>query len=329
MTTTSAPDFILSVDLGGTKVATALISSQGIILNQNEEPTCQEGPQPCIDQIVRLLQYHLRPDSISRQVMGIGVGIPAILRQEDDLVIWAPNLKDWRNVALREALEERLGFPAFIEYDGHAAVLGEWWQGAGRGYNTIAMVIIGTGIGGGLILDGKLFRGFNRVAGAAGWFALTSDASNYSQRSRSLGHWESLASGSAIADRAMELLPAHPDSSLNRKMPITARDIFDQARSGDAFAGECVQNAADILGIGVANIISLINPEIVILGGSVGRQGDLLEEKIRAVVSGWAQPISAKSVLLHSSELGVKAGLYGAAYAVLDRTKQRKGKEGG
>jgi glucokinase len=116
---------------------------------------------------------------------------------------------------------------------------------------------------------------------------------------------------------------------LNRIVPLTTKDIFDQARSGDAFARECVENTADILGIGVANIVSLINPEIIILGGSVGRQGDLLEERIREVVLRWAQPISARSVVFRSSELGVKAGLYGAAYAVLDRTKQKRGREGG
>jgi glucokinase len=323
MTTTSRPELILAVDLGGTKVATALISNRGKILSQNEEPTCQEGPQAGINQIVKLLQQYLRSGVTPQQIMGVGVGIPAVLRQGDDLVIWAPNLKDWRNVSLRTALEERLGIPTFIEYDGHAAVLGEWWQGAGQGYRSIAMVIVGTGIGGGLILDGKLYRGFNRLAGAAGWFALTSDAAENSLRSSSLGHWESLAAGLAIADQAKRLLPGHPTSSLNGKAPLTAKDIFEQARCGDPFARECVEETASILGIGVANIISIINPEIVILGGSVGRQGDLLEERIREVVLRWAQPISAKSVVFRSSELGVMAGLYGAAYAVLDRTNQK------
>jgi glucokinase len=238
-------------------------------------------------------------------------------------VIWAPNLAGWQDVALRPALEERLGIPAFIEYDGHTAILGEWWQGAGQGYRSIAMVIVGTGIGGGLILDGKLYRGFNRLAGAAGWFALTSEAGDLPARSASLGHWESLAAGPGIAERARTYLAGHPASSLNGKAPLTARDIFEQARSGDAFAQECVEETANILGIGVANIVSLVNPEIVILGGSVGRQGDLLEKKIREVVLRWAQPISAKSVVIRSSELGVMAGLYGAAYAVLDRTHQK------
>lgn len=323
MTTTANPELILAVDLGGTKVATALISTQGKILSQNEETTCQEGPKAGINQIIRLLRQYLRSGIDTRQVKGIGIGIPAVLNPMDDLVIWAPNLKDWHNIPLRPTLEEQLGIPTFIEYDGHTAVLGEWWQGAGRGYHSIAMVIIGTGIGGGLILDNKLYRGFNRVAGAAGWFALTSDISNYSPHSSSVGHWESLASGLAIADQMKELLPDHPNSSLYGKESLTAKDIFDHARNGDSFARDCVENTASIIGIGVANIISLINPEIVILGGSVGRQGDLLEKRIREVVLLCAQPISAKSVVFRSSELGVQAGLYGAAYAVLDRANQK------
>ncbi len=316
-------ELILAADLGGTKVATALITAQGKILSKNEEATCQDGPQAGISQICRLLERHLEPGINRHLIKGIGVGIPAVLRPEDDLVIWAPNLKGWREIDLRAALEERTGIPAFVEYDGHTAILGEWWQGAGRGYHSIAMVIIGTGIGGGLIIDNKLYRGFNRLAGAAGWFALTSDASSNSPRGTSLGHWESMAAGVGIAERAKELLPNQPGSSLNGIHPLTTRDIFEHARNGDHFAGECVEHAADIIGIGVANIVSLINPEIVILGGSVGRQGDLLEQRIHEVVLSWAQPISAKSVVLRSSELGVMAGLYGAAYAVLDRTRRK------
>lgn len=310
---------ILAVDLGGTKVAVAAISPQGELLLRAEEPTCQDGPQAGIGQIVRLLRELLRRMGVSsRETLGVGVGIPAVLG-EDDQVLWAPNLQGWRDVALRPSLEQELGLPTVVEYDGHTAVLGEWWQGAGRGYRSVAMVIVGTGLGGGLILDGHLYRGRDRLAGAAGWFVLTTDTDRISQQGKALGHWESLAAGPGFASHTQDLLVAHPESSLYGHKPLTAKEIFEHARAGDSFSMERVAELAGLLGLGVANIVSLINPEIVILGGSIGRQGDLLAGRIGKVVTECAQPVAARSVVITSSQLGKDAGLYGAAYAVLAR----------
>lgn len=318
-------DLLLAVDLGGTKVAAALMTSSGRILTRNEEATCLLGPEQGISQIMRLLRELMdRAGVRSSQVMGIGVGIPAVLEPDTDLVVWAPNLSGWRNVALRPALEDGLGLPACIEYDGHTAVLGEWWLGAGRGYKSIAMVIIGTGLGGGLILDGKLYRGHDRLAGAAGWFTLTTDAELDDQPGLSLGHWESLVAGPGIARKTQALREIHPESQLNLLSPdepLTGKQVFEAARQGDAVAGQILRETAGIIGLGVANIVSLINPEIVILGGSVGRQGDVLLPRIQQVVLRWAQPASARSVKFTTAKLGSDAGLYGAAYAVIERPR--------
>ena len=323
---------LLAVDLGGTKVAVALVSDAGKIVLRQEQPTCQLGPEPLIGQIVDLLQALLaRSDLSLKDILATGVGIPAVLEPGSDHVIWAPNLNGWRDVALRPALEGQLGLPVFIEYDGHAAVLGEWWLGAGRGYQSVAMVIVGTGIGGGLILDGRLYRGRDRLAGAAGWFAMTSDAGLDDARGHSLGHWESLAAGPGIARLARSLLDDFPSSRLHRlgdTNSLTARQIFEAARSADALALKVVNAAAGWLGLGVANIVSLVNPELVILGGSVGRQGDLLLPGVREVARRWAQPASAQSVEITCSQLGADAGLLGAAYAALTRTEPYHGVKG-
>ncbi|MBN1453001.1 MAG: ROK family protein, partial [Anaerolineales bacterium] len=139
---------LLAVDLGGSKVAVAIVTPQGEILGRRQEPTCQNGPQEGIRQIIRLLNV-LRQENGLRpaEVLCAGVGMPAVLEPETDFIVWAPNLKGWREVALRPELEQELGLPVFIEYDGHAAVLGEWWVGGGRGYQSLVNVIIGTGIG--------------------------------------------------------------------------------------------------------------------------------------------------------------------------------------
>ena len=196
----------MAVDLGGTKdTAAAVVTPQGEVLWRKQEPTCQDSPKEGTRQILRLLN-ELRQENELRpaEVLYAGVGVPAVLEPETDFILWAPNLKGWREVALRPALEQELGLPVFIEYDGHAAVLGEWWAGGGRGYQSLVNVIIGTGIGGGMILDGKLVRGRDRLAGAAGWFALTSEAGKQEQNTRSLGFWEALAGGPGLAEQAVD-----------------------------------------------------------------------------------------------------------------------------
>jgi len=318
--------YLLAVDLGGTKVAAALMNLDGEILCRQEKPTCQLGPQQGIAQIVAILKaLQVQAGLDVSQIRGVGIGIPAVLQPESDHVIWAPNLVGWRDIALRPALEKILGMPVFLEYDGHAAILGEWWQGAGQGYRSIAMLIIGTGIGGGLILDGQLYRGRDRLAGAAGWFALTAEANLVDPNSQAIGHWESLAAGPGIVQRTQALLREYPDSPLNRiesDSLLSARHVFDAARDGDILSRRIVQDTARLIGLGVANVVSLVNPEIVILGGSIGRQGDLLLPHVRQVVTHWAQPASARSVVITSSKLGADAGLYGAAYIVQNRGKK-------
>lgn len=314
---------LLAVDLGGTKVAAARLAARGEILQRLEEPTNQQGPRPLIAQMARMLRS-LTP--AGERPYGIGVGIPAVLEPETDRVIWAPNLQGWRDVDLSGGLRDELEqheLPVVVEYDGHTAVLGEWWRGAARGYRSVAMIIVGTGIGGGLILDGRLYRGHNRLAGAAGWFALTSDAGAADPRGQSIGHWESLAAGPGIARRALAGLGEHPESSL-MALPadrLSARQVFEAARAGDEFAGQVVADTARLIGLGVANVVSLANPEIVVLGGSVGRQPELLP-LVKEVALRWAQPASAASVVIRSSQAGTDAGLYGAAYSVLMRAQE-------
>lgn len=318
-------EHLLAVDIGGTKIAAALVSVEGHILHRRQVPTSQEGPERGIAQIVHLLRQLLSDQGLRlTDITAVGIGIPAMLQPDSDHIIWAPNLNGWRDVSLRTTLQAQLELPVYIEYDGHTAVLGEWWQGAGQGYDSCVDLIIGTGIGGGMILDSRLVRGLNRLAGAAGWFVLTTDAAATRRSSINRGHWESLAAGPGIARRAQEMLVDYPNSSLSGIVDreLSARDVFEAARNHDALARQVVDETADLIGLGVANIVSLVNPQIVILGGSVGAQGDLLLPRVREVVSSWAQPISAESVVITSSILGTDAGLLGAAYAALQRGQE-------
>lgn len=315
--------YILAADVGGTKTVTGVVSSAGEILHMSKAPTDLGSPPALINQITTMLQGNVRRAGVSpAHVLGLGVGMPAVIDAGHKVIVWAPNLPGWENVPLHDALSARLNLPVRIEYDGHTAVLGEWWLGAGRGYQNVVFVIVGTGIGGGMILDGRLYRGASRLAGAAGWFVLGTKRVS-EKYARQVGHWESLAAGPGIGRFAAERLRQSREPSVLREWglgshkKLNAQMVFDAARQGDALACEVVRDIGEILGVGIANIVSLVNPEIVILGGGVGVRADLLIDQIRQIVLHNAQPISAKAVQIVPSQLGESAGLLGAAKAVL------------
>lgn len=314
---------ILAADIGGTKTAIALVNNNGDILARKQEATCQDGPQAGVHQLLRLFRELLLDNHLNAtDCWCVGIGMPAVLDPKTDLVIWAPNLSGWRNIPLRSLLEQEIHLPVYIEYDGHTAVLGEWWVGSGRGFQSIIDIIIGTGIGGGMILDGRLYRGQNRLAGAAGWLALTTDANLDDPRAHSIGFWESLAAGPGLVRYTQSLLRHRQDSILrdvSQAESLTPAHVFEAAKKGDSLALNVVIEFAGWLGLGIANVVSLINPEVVILGGGIGAQCDFLLPRLREVVDRWAQPISAKSVFLTTSKLGADAGLLGAAYSAILR----------
>lgn len=298
---------VLAADVGGTKVAVALVTSQGDIVARARQATDLAGPEAVADQVAQMTRTMTGQD----QLQAVGACVPAALAgRGTDRVIWAPNLPGWRDVPFREMLEERLNVPVFLEFDGHSAALGEWWVGAAKGYQNVAVVIIGTGIGAGFIVDGKLWSGRDRLAGAVGWFPLAGP--------QGIDHWENLASGPAIARRAQQLLEAGHESVLDAAA-CTARNVFAAARQDDSLARQVIREAAETIGQGLASVISLANPEIVVLGGSIGQQGDLLLDTVREAVAHWAQPISARNVPIVSSALGEEAGLVGAARAAYQR----------
>ncbi|MCS6825394.1 MAG: ROK family protein, partial [Caldilinea sp.] len=263
---------ILAVDVGGSKVAAALVTADGVVQHRVQAPTSQRGPIEGIDQITSLLQNILNISVYSpEEIAAIGLGVPAVLEEGTDRVIWAPNLAGWRNVDLRGPLQARFGWPVYMEYDGHAAALAEWWLGAGKNLHSFVNVIIGTGIGGGMVLDGRLVRGVNRLAGAAGWFAFTTDPAVAEERERSVGAWEAKAAGPGIVSRVRALLASAPNSTLAQvdEESLTAEQVFIAAEQGDKLARSVLEETAEWIGLGLANIVSLVNPQAIVLGGGV------------------------------------------------------------
>lgn len=295
---------LAGVDVGGTKIAAGILDDDGRIIASRRVPTTPEGGDRVVGQIIDLLRDLIPESTPSPDVVeAIGIAVPAVIDQSAGEVLWAPNIPGWQQpIALAPPISEALGLPVSLHYDGHSWVTGEWWVGAARGAQHVALIAVGTGIGGGLILENRLHRGNVGVAGALGWWALDGEQSDRSSSTR--GGVEFIASGPAIARAAGT---------------DTAEEAFTAARQGDPTACAAVAAAAHALGLAAANLASLLDPEVVVLAGGVIAGGaDLLLPTIQDMVRSVSQPQIARSVRVVTAELGGDAAWIGAAKLATD-----------
>ena len=280
---------VLAIDLGGTKTAFAHVDEDGAILDCRTLPAA-DSFDASVDQIIEA----------SDGVRAVGLIVPGIYTAATGRA-WCPNLWGTDEVPLLESLRERLRAPIAIDSDRSGYVLGEAWLGAARGLRHVVFVAIGTGIGAGILSDGRVVRGAHGIAGAVGWLALNAQ---WEDIYRQCGCWESHSAGPGMARRA-----GYAD----------ARNLVDAARSGDPGALAALDRAAEFTGMGIANLISTLNPEAVVLGGGVMvGAADLLLDRIRSAAARWAQPLSATRCRIDVTQLGETAGLLGAARLALD-----------
>jgi len=280
---------VLAVDLGGTKTATAAIDEFGVIAFKVKEPAAH-SPEATVSQIAQAAKR--------TNAAAAGIILPGIYNRQTGMA-WAPNLWGRDEVPLRDLLAARLSVPVVIDGDRAGYVLGEQWLGAARGLRDVVFVAVGTGIGAGILSGGRLIDGAHGIAGAAGWFALDP---RWKDEYAQVGCWEAESAGPAVARRA--------------GMP-SAEAAVAAARNGDRHAQAALDNAADYLAMGIANLISLLDPEMVVLGGGLMhglmQAGDSLLDRIRIGVLRWAQPIAARKTAIELTKLGEDAGLLGAA----------------
>jgi glucokinase len=248
-------------------------------------------------------------------VAGIGIGTPGPLDLERGIVIDAFNL-GWRDFAIRDRLGERVGLPASLDNDANCATWGEFWQGAGRGARSLVGLTLGTGIGGGIVLDGRLIHGASSTAGELGH--MTIEFNGRRCKCGNYGCLEAYASGPNIAARAREGIEAGAESLIlglvdeNPDM-ITAVTVYDALMQGDAYANEVMRETAKILGAGVANIVNVLNPEVVVIVGGVTRAGEHLFAPLRSEVRRRAFKIAQRACRIVPGELPDDAGVIGAA----------------
>ncbi len=309
---------ILGIDIGGTKLAAGAIEADGRIVARAETPTrADEGPERVLGRIVQLAKDVVaRSQSRQVPVERIGIGCAGPVDRKTGLILDPPNLPGWTRVPLVEQIEKALGLPAVLENDANAAALGEYRYGAGQGVQGLVYLTVSTGIGGGIILDGKIWHGLKDAAGEIGHMTLLPDGPPCGCGNR--GCLEALASGPAIARRARELLAAGRPSRLRDLVEFTAADVARLAHEGDPVACEAWESAVKYLALGVAAAITIVAPERVILGGGVTRAGNLLFEPLRREVKRRVRLVPVGDVLILPAALGDDVGILGAAAVAMD-----------
>lgn len=315
MVNSASGNYVFAADLGGTHLRAAIIDEEGAIRSRVKYRT----PATTGEDIVGALVAAARECGLTsdRSYKAVSVVVPAAVNVAAGLVVKSPNLPCLNGFQLTSALTRQFNLPALIENDTRAAAVGEMWQGAARGYRTIVCVTMGTGVGGGIILDGKLWRGANDSAGEVGHTCID-PFSDVACSCGSRGCLERFASATAIVRMTRESQSRFPDSVLQTAGQFTSANVYQAGLQGDALALEVLQRVGFYLGVALANLVNLLNPEMIVIGGGVANGWSLFEHEMRRQVAERAFPVPAAQVKIVRAECGDDAGLLGAARLGLD-----------
>ena len=315
--------YVVGIDIGGTNIVVGTVAEDGSeVLGLVSEPTfAEQGADAVLERIVRLTRASMAA-ARGRDIAGVGIGSPGPLDTARGIVLLTPNL-GWTNYPLRDRLVAALGLPATLDNDANCAVFGEWWRGAARGADHVVGLTIGTGIGGGIVLDGEIYHGASDIAGEIGH--MTIDSTGRRCKCGNYGCLEAYASGPAIAARAVEGVEAGAESALPDYVggdltKITAQVVYEAAHDGDEYARDVVRDTAEFLGAGVANIINIFNPQVVVICGGVTLAGDRLFAPLARAVKRRAFKPAVDVCRIVPGELTGTAGVYGAAAVFMRRT---------
>jgi glucokinase len=317
------PSLVFVADLGGTKCSAAAVDRAGQVVRRRTVPVDLASATAPIVQVCRLAEEVAQSKPPAKIFASAAVAVPGLVRPNG--TVWAPNLPGWTRMALASCLRRSLGISVLVESDRNAAILGEAWLGAARGKSDAILLMIGTGIGAGILSGGRIVRGAHELSGCAGWMTITRENVPDAQR---IGELEAVAAGPAIAKAARQRLLNGETSRLSQLDPaqITARHVAEAARRRDRLALDVFDQAGKVLGFAVANLVSVFDPEVVILGGGMADAANLYLESLRNAMLERAQPIAARRVRVVVSKLGAKANLLGCARLAWSSLVPRKGK---
>ena len=310
---------VVGIDIGGTKLATVVADSTGHILSKVRKPTLAEkGPEYALQLLFEMVRETVASaDLVQESVSAIGVSCGGPLDTKTGVVYSPPNLPGWDALPLKAQLESEFHIPVTIENDANASALAEYRFGGGRGYDAVLYMTMSTGIGGGIVIDGQIYRGANDSAGEVGHQILLPDGPPCGCGKR--GCLEALCSGPAIARRAQDAIQKQLTDrkaaatrllnlANNRIENVKSEHVLQAARTGDILALQLVEETAYYMGWGIANLVNILNPDIVLLGTIAIAAGDLLLDPIRKTVSEFAMPRTAEAVKIAPAQLGDALG---------------------
>ena len=317
-TTEGRPPFFLGIDLGGTNVKSGVVDDDGRSRSSiSVETHAERGPEAGVKTLADAGRQAVAASGLSwDQIAGVGLGSPGTMDIEAGMLLEPPNLPGWNNFPLRERLADELGQPTILQNDANAAAYGEYWAGAGKDVASMALVTLGTGIGGGIIDHGRIIEGRHSHGAEIGHIVVQMENGRQCSCGR-YGHLEAYASATALVHRAIEALQRSQDPTALRKLlavnDLTARTINEAALGGDDIASRLMRETAHYLAVGAVCLMHTVDPDMILFGGGMSSAGSEFIEMIRAGVRRMALPLPAAKTAIDYATLGGDAGYIGAA----------------
>ncbi|MCP4639070.1 MAG: ROK family glucokinase [bacterium] len=315
---------VVGVDLGGTNVKTAVCSAEGKLLSKDSRPTdADQGQDVVLDRMVEGVEAALDGAGLTREdTLAVGMGVPGPMNWQTGLLYSPPNLPGWKNVPVADLMRERLGLPVFVDNDANVAAYGEFWSGAGLGVDSMVLLTLGTGVGGGIVVFGKLLRGVDGTAAEIGHLCVARDGRQCNCGAK--GCLEAYASVTGMLRTAVEGIESGRETVLTDLCggdlkKLTGKMVSDGIAQGDDFAAWVMHETAVWLGTGIGSLMNLLNPEKVVLAGGMIAAGDVLFNPIRETALAQSFEVPSKRAEIVSAGLGADSGVIGAAGCALAR----------
>lgn len=317
-------EVLIGIDLGGTNVKTAVVSRAGEVLGKDSRPTrASEGPDVVIDMMAESAEAALSQAGVAQStVLAAGIGAPGPMNWQTGVVFSPPNLPGWKDVPLADIMAKRLGVPCFVDNDANVACFGEFWLGAGRDVDSMVLLTLGTGVGGGIVVMGKLLRGPDGTAAEVGHLCVRRNGRRCNCGGR--GCLETYASVTGMVRTAVDGIQAGHQTALVERCggdleKITGRMISEAAEAGDGFAAWVIGETGVWLGTAIGSLINLLNPEKVVLAGGMIAAGEMLFAPVRETAKRQSFEVPGSRASVEPATLGGDAGVIGAAGCALER----------
>ena len=308
-------NYVIGIDVGGTNIKLGIINSKGRIVSRASFSTGKyaERRSRLISALAEAIKELLEDTCLDfKDILGVGIGLPGLIDPHRGIVNFLPNIQGWKNVPLKKVMEEKLGVPVFLDNDVNLVTLGEWKFGAGRGYNNLLCMTLGTGIGGGLVLNGELYRGEGFVAGEIGHMPLNEkgpvcNCGGYACFERYVGN-------RILQEKAAKIF---------KNKRIQLEDVFELTKAGNVRAAQFWDEVASHIGNGLVGIVNILNPRLIIIGGGVANSYRFMINAINKIVKNRSMSVQAKMVKIARAKLGNDAGIIGAYVLVKEYGNKR------